>query len=116
MFDCFVIIGGIFMAVIMNFVLIFFGKFKEYITIEKQKRNNIFIKFFDVLWRPLVPLIFVFVGVGVPIEILSSFIVDENNLKKITSIYVYAFFISYLFFIFCFIKLGIIKKEWWNMK
>ena len=99
---------GISMGLIISLTLICVGKFKKYMALKK-KNGNLWIKLLDSVWRILLPLMFAFFSIILPIIVLCFFITDAIIIKSLGSIYFYSFVPSFFICMFLLIKIGKIK-------
>jgi hypothetical protein len=99
---------GVFMGFTIFSMLIYIGKFKEYMDIKKNS-GNLMIKLLDLLWRILLPIMFALISFMLPIQIFCFLFNDPILIKSLSKIYSYSFVPSFFICMFLLIKAGKIK-------
>ncbi len=99
------IFGGL-MGLIFVFGIIYINKFKEYM--EGKEHKIFWFKALDLLWRILLPVVFVTFLV-ISIDLFRIYFGKSNLVENLISVYIVSFVVSLFVFILVFIKLGKIK-------
>jgi hypothetical protein len=108
MLNIVICIIGISMGLFIGVLLIYIGKFKEYMDLKKTN-GNLMIKLLDLLWRVSLPILFALISFLLPIQILCFLFNDPILIKSLSKIYSYSFVPSFFVCMFLLIRMGKIK-------
>lgn len=96
------------MGLAISFLLVYIGRFKVFMD-SRKKSGSFWVKVIDLLWKVLLPLLFGLFALIMPTKILCFFIVDENTVKALSSLYLYSFILSFFICVFLLIRFRKIK-------
>lgn len=99
-------------GVSLGFLMIYVGKFKDYVIRKKNEKKSNFMKVVDILWRILLPIIFGIIAFAIPAKIIFLVLNQRLGIENTSSyflLYLCGFLISFGTSMIIFIKLGKIK-------
>jgi NhaP-type Na+/H+ or K+/H+ antiporter len=104
-----VVFSAIVLGLAVSFSLVYVNIFKEYASKKKTESN--YWKIIDFTWRVSLPILFGFICLIVPLNLMCYFVDDESTIDALSSIYLYSFIGCFFISLFVLIKLGKIKNN-----
>jgi hypothetical protein len=105
-----VFLAAIGLGLAMSISLVYVNKFKEYIAVRKKTEGN-YWKIIDLSWRISLPILFGFICLIVPLNLMCYFVDDKSIIDTLSSIYLFSFVGCFFISLFVLIKLGKIRKD-----
>ena len=105
-----VVFSAIVLGLAVSFSLVYVNIFKEYVAKKKKTESN-YWKIIDFTWRVSLPILFGFICLIVPLNLMCYLVDDKNIIDSLSSIYLYSFIGCFFISLFVLIKLGKIKSN-----
>jgi len=106
------VLFGIVMGFTMSLLWMWVSRLKDITESRVAANPSLMNKFYDGIWRPLFPVIFMFISFIFPLDAYEFFLTkDRKVLSPLVNYYLFSFVISLALFIFILIKLRKIKTK-----